>query len=435
MEEVYTWWMERDEPYPLRSVLGADYGEGGEQRQPCLFCDGARCARCRETGLCAYARTLDEWGHAVARNRMDLEEAERDAIVLRRALRGYFEVYGVGPSVDYRVVGVELSLCAQVHHPLTGRPYKPRMYLLRTEQGYRMPLPGEWAEGKPAAGVTVSWPWYQVGRLDAVLQHRRTGALWVVEFKSSKDPLGYIRGVSVDPQTTGYTDLLERSIDAGLLPFSGPVVGVLFDVASSQLQSAPARLKDQKLSKKAPEREQGLEWKVPRLSTAKNKTTPSWLYRDAIAVATPTPDGQHVPLEPYLDHIRWCRQTWDQRLYQRESFALGASDLGRYRDESYGLSARIARQWRQVARAGSAEEINLEFPRVPVCRMGRGGCSYFGPCGSNTDPTEEKFSIGKGQTWVFTTPDDLPGSPDIPGSDSPSASPSLTTLTNEEAGF
>ncbi len=465
LDEINRWWMERDCSFPIEKALGGGppsvTAVGGEA-DTCIWCEEGSCDKCKGSRMSAVHRVANGWLQDGREGRKELEEVEADIKILFRAAQGYVEFYGAEPDANYRCIAVEIVVYSQVVHPLTGKPYKPKMFLIEEADGYRLPHPGEWRDGKLANGVVVSWPWFQVGKIDSVWQHRKRGGLWIREGKSSRDPNGYLKSVSVDPQTSGYTVLLVESInnglfdDNGLFDFGHDVVGAQFDITSSSLQRYPARLKDKprsktdqakeekaidaklaalhevyndrlyweeaaKRSKKAVAewtaqritqgevgemrekmRSEIVRWKPPAFSKSTNATTPSWLIVEALQNAQPTPDGQHPDQEDYLEHIRWARETVDLRLYARESITVGKGERARYVDELYGVSKTIAGYWRALARAGNLESLNMTFPRVPLCRLPGGHCEFIGLCaggGADEEDLLRDFEVTTGQRW------------------------------------
>lgn len=421
MEDLHRWWMERDGvDYPLSLVLQ----DGPDTTRPigsCPWCatsttghqlgagsvlTGEGCAKCGGSKLSVLFRVLLDWREEVSQGRRDAEKMEEDALTLFRALRGYCHVYGTHGPLDYRVVGVEVPVAAPIRHPVTGAVFRPRMLLVDEGTYLRLPYPGEvhgrkagWttAEGKEI--VAASFPWWQIGKLDVVLQHRGSGILWIEDAKSSRDPWGYLRLVSVDPQTTGYSWLLRETIARGDLPFQGEVGGIQFDVASSSLQHYPKRLVEKELAKKDEKRAQGLTHHPPAYSTAKNITTPSWLYLEALQTAAPGPDGQTVNVEDYAEHLDWCRETWDQKLYAREPLGISEDAIREYLGEIYGVAARIALHWKHLGNL-TPETRAVSFPKVPLCRKPGGSCSFVPICmGGDGPEVREDYEVTEGLRW------------------------------------
>ena len=457
MEDLHRWWMVHDSRYPVEQVIGL----GPDDRSPrgsCPWCSGAAptgrraltdkvvCAECDGTGLSVLFRLRLEWLHGVGEGE-DAEEAHENVVTLFRALRGYCETYTAHPPTDYRVVAVEVVVSAPIVDPATGKPFRPRLPLVEEESGWRLAGPGE------TPTTWGSWPWYQIGKLDVVLQHRVTGTLWIEDSKSSRDPSGYLRNVTVDPQTTGYVWMLREAIGAKLVDLDGEVVGVQWDVASSSLQHTPRRLVDKPVSKTeiaaqekavdealaalpevvarmeaatasgmkkkeladllaslllqgevGAERERRMarivRWKPPELSKAQNVTTPSWLYLEAIQTSEPTPDGQRVKLEDYQEHLSWCRENVDPRLYVREPVVASSQAVEEYRWEIIGVARKIAASIVASVKADSPERLAVAFPRTPLCRKPGGSCPFVSLCaGGDPQEARSEFTTSEGLRW------------------------------------
>ena len=107
--DVWTWWQERDEPYPTRGL------------ERCVWCDGPGCERCNHTGqsaLEAAARVLEAAGLDSWR-----DDTERFLDVFRRMAEGWLAYFEGGRLQSWEVLGVQLSGARQVMNPATGEPY------------------------------------------------------------------------------------------------------------------------------------------------------------------------------------------------------------------------------------------------------------------------------------------------------------------------
>lgn len=401
MEDLYRWWMVHDSPYPFDQVL-QDGPETSRPKGSCPWCDGEGhsidpdtgveedCHYCNGNGLSRPFLILADWVNDQTEGRV--EDAAEEAEILFHALIGYRATYGDSLPSDYRVVAVEQQVYSPILTP-EGKPFRSKIPIVESGNLYRVTNPGE----APSSWATM--PWFQVGKLDAVLQHRPSGALWVHEAKSSRDPSGYLRNITVDPQTTGYIWMLESAMARGDLPFSGEVSGVQFDVASSSHQSRPDRLTDKELAKKAPERAQGLTHQPPAYSKAKNRTTPSWLYLDTLRAAHPGPDGQLVSIDEYRDHLDFLREEVDPKLYVRDPFPVSRQGVEEYSLEIYGIARQLAEKIRGLP-ASTPEMLPATFPRTPLCRKPGGSCPFVSLCSGSEGPeVYDDFSMLDGLTW------------------------------------
>lgn len=396
-EDIYRWWMIHDAPYPFAKVL-ADGPATQAPKGSCPWCDGGcdpttgeECVYCGGNDLSRPFLILADWRQDQAEGRV--KDAEDDADVLFNALVGYRAVYGDSPPPEYRVVAVEQEVAGPILTP-DGKPFRSKIPLVEEPDCYRVAHPGE----EPSVWVIL--PWYQVGKLDVVLQHRGTGILWVQDAKSSRGPDGYLKNVTVDPQLTGYCWMLEEALRQGLLPFSGEIGGVQFDVASSGHQRRPDRLADKELAKKAVEREAGFTHQPPAFSKAKGRNTPSWLYLDTLRHAERGPDGQAVDLDDYQEHLVYLKQEVDPKLYVREPFAVSPLGIREYQLELFGIATQLAEKIRGLP-ASTPEMLPATFPRTPLCRKPGGSCPYLGLCSGVSAGSEvyDDFVQLDGLTW------------------------------------
>jgi hypothetical protein len=300
------------------------------------------------------------------------------------------------------------------------------MWFLRDGDSMRLGSTGEVSGGSALPkGATIEakwWPWYQVATLDCVLQHRRTDALFVGEWKSSASPKTLLEGLNVDPQTDGYCWVLEHAIERGILPnvSGGKVKGYVYDVTSSAEQRDPKPLAPAKvqqvdgdgrplyLQTKAdgggvgPKETRRKAWLVdatgepalrsPGLSRDTRKTIPSWRYRAAVKRAG-------YDLADYSETISELQKTVDGRLYVREVGTVGREPKARYAEEIYSDASRFAGLWRAAATAIDMVDLNIAFPRVTVCRQPGGTCPYRGPCLNDGPDTRAGYTVADVQTW------------------------------------
>lgn len=298
------------------------------------------------------------------------ESIEQRVERLRRAAQGWLRVNGRVGLPGYDVVGVELAVACPVRSPGSTKPYNPEVPLAFVPGGWRFARPDD-----PSATVRrVRWPWYWIGRVDAVFRSRTDGSLLVGEWKSSRDPTGYVRGITVDPQTYGYGAMLDHVRDHF---GGGRVRGFLFDVASSVLQRDPDTLAK------------------GGLSVAMNRTVPSWRFEAAVAAR-----GEDPTSEKYADHICALREQKDPRLYVREPGGIGAIDLAAWHVETFAMAKRIAENRRNVADAIDVGSVALLFPRQPVCRQPGGFCSYRGPCSADGPDARRAFPVRVDPVWT-----------------------------------
>lgn len=375
LEDLHGWWMVNDEEYKLSAAETCVWCGGSgiadpESNEPCTICGGSG------AGPAARTRMWVEGEIEANYSRYDeksLAKLRKMPDTLSRAIEGYLQFYGRQPYQTQNVVEVEVALSRPILNPSTGKPYCPETYVVEEPSGViRLARTGEAV--LPNARK-VRWPWYFVGRLDALLKHRQRPVLTVYEGKSSGAPGGYFEGLSVDPQPATYAWLVEHALAEGLLPYEGEIGGCLYDVASSHYQYDPDVLKKGGLSKSF------------------SKTVPSWRYRWALQT-------HGLDAGDYHDHIADRVAKTDQKLYIRESLTVGPEQRRRIGLEAYGIARTMAALRRNAARASDLADIDVQMPRVAVCRLPGGSCSYRGPClQDGPEVREQNFEVGTGLVW------------------------------------
>lgn len=372
MEDVYRWWMEKDTTFPSSGLIC------------CPWCNGASCSYCGN-GAGAALRYSQRWHREASQLGDGIDEARENAERLQRCTEGYMIRHGSDPWSEYRIIGVELSLARAVVNPRSGRPYRPVTSLIWNENTgqYRYPSSGE-ASGARAIpdGLIVKkvrWPWYQVGRLDALAVHRRSGVLYCIEHKTSKAPRRMAEGLLVDPQTSGYCWLVEGCReelwrDNVIEDPNARIAGYIFDVASSVHHRDPEPLKPKK---GAP----------PELSVAKNRTIPSWRYLATLA-------RMGLPLDSrYAEHVAYLRDRVDPKLFLREWGTVGSERLEEYGSEIYGVARQIHEMREGAARVTDLVDVDVSFPRNPICRAAGGHCPYRSPCIVDNESSRANFEV------------------------------------------
>ncbi len=276
---------------------------------------------------------------------------------LRDVIEGYFIRYEEIPQTDYKVVGVELSIAMPVISPTTGKVYRSDVYVVETPEGWQI---ARNTDGE--AATTVSLPWYQCAKMDAVLQHRRSGDLWVHEFKTSANPQTYGRDLRLDTQIPGYMRALNHAISLGHFgDKSLRVAGYFWDVLGSRKHTKPRVLKNGKVS------------------LAKNQRIASWHWKQMMDARDMT-DDTDADIAELKQFYQGLKEGVDPTLYHREFGAFTEDDDRRYAVELFADAKRFSRMRRDVIRAQSEEDIAERFPRTPVCRVMGHGCSYTAPC-------------------------------------------------------
>ena len=418
--DVYRWWIERDQPYRAAYAMTCPWCAEG--RQP----DGSTCPTCEGTGDGVLARLRDRYEDL--RDEFDVTDwdPEYELERLARSLDGYLRWYEGGPLQTYRAIGSQVQLARAVLSPRTGQPYRTEAYLVRTERGLEYagtgalvadaalrksgvrPLPRTGAIG---AGVyTVTWPVYLLGTLDLLLRHRTTGAGWVADAKYTKAPDSYEASLAVDPQLPGYCWLLQPHLARFGL---SSVAGFGYDLTDSRHQNDPEPLKWRPPSMeamKALAAEREIE--IPKglrksedlqallgiteghggFSKARNQGVPSWRFRKAIRKAG-------LDVADYEDVLNEIEATLDSKLYRRIYAPFTQDDIDRFGAELFARAQVAVEARRLAARAETRSDLDVAFPRTPICAVPGGSCPFTGPCANDSPEARRGYDPGAGPVW------------------------------------
>lgn len=428
-EDMYRWWEATDSPYPESAL------------DRCIWCkgagatpDGGECAMCQGTGDGSLVRALEPWWLALEQDPPPFgsDTVEQEDERLRLAFRGYVERFQAKPLQHFRIVGVQAKLARAILNPDTGKPYRPDTYLVRTEVGWVRAGTAAAVAAKASGGEIrkVNWPVYQVGALDAVARDRSNGQGWVIDAKFTGAMNSFNERLQVDPQLPGYCWLLSANLDH--FGLTG-VAGMMYDLTNSRLHGRPYELKWKppligEMKERALER--GLDVKGVKgveeymtllglteghggFSTSESKLAgvPSWILRDAVehaAVRHPS----DVQVDAYDEAIAWCEANVDPGLYSRPWRSFTEDDLARYEAEVFGKAKVVSGLHRAAVRVRSPVDIDVSFPRTPVCSMPGGSCPYRGPCMADAPEVREQFTqrplvVWKDEETVVDNPPDF----------------------------
>lgn len=414
--DVWTWWQERDEPFP-------EYG-----LDRCVWCDGEGCERCGWDGRSSLDLAVEVLERAGEESWRD--DTERFVDTLRRMAEGWIAHYEGGRLQSFEVAGVQLSLARQVMNPATGEPYCPVAYLVETDpveevtplgftttaQRWRIAKTGE-------GGHAVRWPWYQIGTIDVLLRDRQHRTGYAVDDKASASLSKYADAVKIDPQLPGYCWMLEPHAEAlGL----SSVAGFFYEVAATRYQRDPEFLKPKyppmdelrdiakarglKVLGKTKEdflRALDIPEPPPELSRDSGAFTPSWRYQRAV-------EQGGLSLAAYEDHLEYLRHHVDPECYARGGLLMlpySASVGARYERELFARVQILAEKRRQAALSTSVYDLDIHFPRTAICKLGA-RCSYTHVC-----PTHEADSSTI-RTGFGTESEQVWGVPGVTATDS-----------------
>ena len=308
---------------------------------------------------------------------------------------GYLRTYGTILK-DYKVIGVELPTAMPVRNTKTGKQFYSLVPIAETPDGWGLALPGQKYK-------EVRLPWFKVGRLDCIVMEKRTGDLWVWEFKTSKSAQTYGKNLALDTQLPGYALSLQAALNTkdyrSLFPkeCSGVVRGYIWDVLGSNEHKVPRRLKSGKLS------------------TAAQKV-PSWVWHSILE--TEQADRHKYTQEEWEKLLAMpdeAARHVDPFLYHREWDVFNDVDLARYESELHSKARLISQMRRALVRSGNTawdKGVAGNFDRTPICRMPGGYCNYTSLCMNDSEATRLSFTQEIPTLWpsgkvpVPTKPDE-----------------------------
>ena len=367
MEAAFTYYMHIDKPLPE------------DWESVCPLCDGTTmfedklCPSCDGTGSGVVQIAV----HLMREALDDPMEWQEQEDRLHDVITGYFINYGKMPFENYKVVGVELQVAFPVLSPKTGSVYRSETYVVPTEDGWRI--------ARASDGVDdcklVSLPWYQCAKMDGVLQNRKTGGLWVHEFKTSQNPVTFGKDLALDTQIAGYMRALNYVISLGYYDKNLAVEGYFWDVLGSRKHTKPKILKSGKVS------------------MSKTQRIASWHWQEMIDNIDSVDDAELLEMEDFGVSLA---ERVDPNLYHREFGSYTVEGDNRYAVELFADAKRFSKMRRDVVRVNIDEEVEIAeaFPRTPVCRISGHGCAYTGPC-MNTDMLiEASFEKRPPLVWI-----------------------------------
>lgn len=393
LQDVHNWWMFNDgAPYPAEAGIMCIWCKAGED---------PGCPHCGDTGQGPVVRAGERWRETDEAHLMD---------ALQSCLDGWLRVHGHRPPEGWRVVAVQLALAMPIFtmgaraQPFPTAIYTPDAWVLtRADGSHRLARTGEARNQLPEGWTAVKdrmQAWLSV-RLDCLWEGPRK-QLIVGEWKSSADPARYMMGLSVDPQVTLYEMAVEYAVKEGLLWLPGPnrrggivrgqtVAGWWYDVASSHPHRDPTELKPKK------------EGDFGGFSVAKNNlaNVPSWRLEAALVRrGVPLTDVATKEGATWGDLVEDARFV-DQKLYLRESGASPPDEKERARRELYAVARRAASLHRAAAEMRRPEDVDVSFPRTPICRLPGGSCAFRGPCVRDSEGARENYKVADEEERVW----------------------------------
>lgn len=303
-------------------------------------------------------------------------EAECDRIC--QAITGYINMWGEYPLGDWEVVCVEQSFAAPIVHPITGDTLVSDIPVVAHPRGWRLAA----ADERP--DQIIRMPWFQIGKCDAVLQHRHNRQLLIHEFKTSANPKSYSRDLHLDTQLPGYIRLVDYARKQGFFGYdAGKIQGYQFDVLTSKGWSSPKILKSGKAS----------------TADRSCSSVPSWSWAEFLKREEVRKKHTDSEIQQMVMHSRAARDRVDSKLYCREFGTFSEADIQMFCWELLGDAERFAR-FRRIISQPNGEKLGdasraFHFPKKPICRIAGHSCEFTGVClsGSEGESFEKKELI------------------------------------------
>ena len=277
---------------------------------------------------------------------------------------------------DYRVLEIELAVSSPIFDD-NGDVYHHNGYIVEEEDHIRLATTGEEKVAKP-----VSIPFIKVGKIDVLLECRRTGDLWVCDHKTTSSPSSFDSSIPYDVQLPSYAFLLYYEINEGFLQkYKGRKVGgIFYDVYKSSVNNSPKLLKNGKLS------------------TAKSSAVPSWIYEQAI-------HDNNLPISEYRNHLAYIKNNVDTRYYLHRFLHLLPSDLERCASEDYAIAEQISKKRSalvKIDQSSDADAFDVIAYRFPLCQR-YGNCKFSSVCVANNHPSVIYLNKNPKIKWVRKT--------------------------------
>lgn len=274
---------------------------------------------------------------------------------------------------SYRVLEIEVPVAAPVWNPL-GEVAKFDVYVVEEDEGIRLARTSEAHKARK-----LRLPFWKVGKIDVVLQCRRTGKLWVCDHKTTSTPSSFDSSIPYDVQLPSYAYLLKYEIQNGSLTQykDFDVGGIFYDVYKSSANSSPKILKSGKLS------------------TAKNSAVPSWIFEKFVI------EGGY-PMSQYKNHIQYIKNNVDKRYYLHRFLHLLPSDIERCSAEDFAIATQIAKKRSELVNINKytyKADFDTIAYRFPLCQR-YGNCRFSSICVANNHPAVIDINRTPKVQWV-----------------------------------
>lgn len=301
----------------------------------------------------------------------------------------------------YEVIAVEYEVCSKILR-MDGKPFRPRMNVIEytlddgskimrpcfvSEVNQEMDNSKLEIEDKFVVNTkvkTVVWPWYKVGKIDAILKCRKSNKIYILDHKTTGKPGSYESRMSFDLQLPGYGQLLQDEIECGTTDFAKKykdcrIEGYIWDICYSNVPSQPKPLISGKLS------------------VSKGRGCPSWQFEKAMnQLLSDFGDKELVPgkWEDYEEHLKWLELEHDKKYFRLCSTHFTKDAIRRAKTENYITACRIAEMRKNLSNLPceskiDSQEFKASFDfishRYPLCDR-HGNCEFGNFCVANNTP-------------------------------------------------
>ncbi len=267
---------------------------------------------------------------------------------MKRAIKGWIPHWAEKMHKEYEIVAIELVVASPVfiNGKIGGDVFFGNVRTRKDRNDYLWPVMINEKSPKHKQGCTfenIPMPYWRAGKIDVVVRKRNTQSLFIVDHKTSSSPNGYARKFEYEQQLQSYASLVTYEIEHGELQhLKGHTInGVIWDIAHSKVGMPPKPLKNGKLS------------------TAKSRCSPSWIFEQAII-------ENDLDRNDYLDHIEHCKNTVDQSYFQILHKSINKADMKLTFYEDYAVAVEMDRTRNALIYVNN-EEFQIVASRYPKC--------------------------------------------------------------------
>jgi len=270
----------------------------------------------------------------------------------------------------YKVLEIEMVVVAPIQGP-DGGIFAPEMPILTNHRTnpttLRPPLVGEVKKNRLDGewhDAVREFPWYKVGKIDVLLEHRATGNLIILDHKTSSYPSSYESKFNFDMQMPSYAALLKWEIEHGdfYSQYRGKIIdGMVWDICHSKIPAIPEPNKDGTLSVK--------------------KTCASWVYKMALK-------KHQLEMTPeYEKFIQKAEKEHDKKYFVIVESFLTQNAIDRCRGEDLAQAYEMHRTLCSLYNMSPTDGTMFDVlaPRYPLCDKW-GKCGISNICFANYTP-------------------------------------------------